>query len=450
MAIRDTELLDETTNPPTTGTENHIDDILWLGRTDYTISVHEPTTGELDVQFTMAEMMSIHDMLLLEDHHHPPNTDNQQEQEQQQQQILRQYLLPNRSDPNTPRNKNHNEKDITNRAVSSSFSSSSPRTEYGMIVTPNGHVAYRHLYTGQIMWVASEAFFNTPAVYAFDAKSGHSIRVDIVPDVISPHGTMEYVSTELQKQLYQHHHSSGNNPYHDAAMTMNEPVFGALPGTGQIYAIPLLQKVTTAATSATTNGGSGYLHQPQQQYDSTSMTKANTIPDAARAYVSGTHDTNMNQYAQQQQQSLYCQPNSPHYPRCLNYNNNIYNGGFGPDRYHPNNNNHHHHHQFQNRPFRNKFPNALSDVSSFSYPNHDDDDDEMEDGVVSNGGAIVPFYHPDYGYQYIPPNHFYTINTEWNEQYRRKKRYKKFMRIITAWFLPTVVAALFVTVRCCW
>jgi hypothetical protein len=46
------------------------DDILWLGRTDYTISVHEPMTGVLDVQFTMAEMMSIHDMLLIEENHH--------------------------------------------------------------------------------------------------------------------------------------------------------------------------------------------------------------------------------------------------------------------------------------------------------------------------------------------------------------------------------------------
>jgi hypothetical protein len=476
MAIRETDdvledIETDTTTKTTTSTEkNHNDssntkndkqdDILWLGRTDYTISVHEPITGELDVQFTMAEMMSIHDMLLLENnnhHHHPTSSSSNQNH---QQQILRQYLLPHRSDPNTQSTQSNHIHDTddtiigTDRAVSSSSSSSTTRTEssflYGLIATPNGHVAYRHLYTGQIVWVAPEAFLNTPAVYAFDAKSGRSIRVDIVPDVISPHGTMEYVSNELQKQLYEHHSdatSTGHNPYQEVATAMNEPVFGALPGTGQIYAIPLLQK---GASSATTNvrmdGVSGYLN--QQQSESTSVMKTNTIPDAARAYVSGGIHGNINQnvYNHDYQQSHYCHPNSPHYPRCLNYGYNIHNSG-GPDRYGYN------HNHFQNRPIRNTFPNTLSDVSSFQY--HDqhgygntragqnsNDDDAVGDAT----GAVVPFYHPDYGYQYIPPDHFYTINTEWNEQYRRKKRYKKFMRVITSWFLPTVVAALFVTV----
>jgi hypothetical protein len=419
-------------------------DILWLGRTDYTISVHEPMTGELDVQFTMAEMMSIHDMLLMEDnphhHHHHPN-----QHLYQQQQILRQYLLPNTQSKNI--NREDTDEIVTDQAVSSSHFSST-RTEssimYGLIATPNGHVAYRHLYTGQIIWVAPETFFNTPAVYAFDAKSGRSLQVDIVPDVIAPHGTIEYVSNELQKQLYQHYSettsSTGrhSNPYRDVATAMNEPVFGSLPGTGQIYAIPLLQKVPTTSTT------------PNVGMESTSMMTANTIPDAARAYVSGNtnHNTDMNHYNQYyQQQSHYCHPNSPHYPRCLNYGNYLHSNNNGPDRY---NNNH----NLPNRKFRKTFPNTASDVSSFHYINRRHDHtqigrtmDDYDDDTMGTNGAIVPFYHPDYGYQYIPPDHFYTINTEWNEQYRRKKRYKKFMRIVTSWFLPTVVAALFVTVR---
>ena len=380
------------------------DDILWLGRTDYTISVHEPTTGDLDVQFTMAEMMSIHDMLLLEN-----DSDNQKKD--QQQQLLRQYLLPQNS-----LIENDNDDTMTHRAVSSS--SSSTRAAYGMIATPNGHVAYRNLYTGQIVWVAAEAFLNTPAVYAFDAKTGRSIRVDIVPDVISPHGTMEYVSNELQKQFYEQQYHQ--NPY-DSTMGMNEPVFGAIPGTGQIYAIPLIQKVAP--------------HQKQLQH---------SIPDAARAYVTGQHGMHQHYthpYDQPplQQQPPYCHPNSPHYPRCLNhYGNHIYGSG-GPDRYIP-----YDHH----RPFRNKFPNALSDVSSIQSSKVGYDDTRAaDDDAVGSSGAIVPFYHPDYGYQYIPPDHFYTINTEWNEQYRRRKRYKKIMRTVTSWLVPTIVAALFVTVR---
>ena len=185
-------------------------------------------------------------------------------------------------------------------------------------------------------------------------------------------------------------------------------------------------------------------HHPQQQYDSTFMT--NTIPDAARAYVSGTQgSSNMNNNYNQnyQQPSQSCHPNSPHYPRCLKNGYNIHNGG-GADRYNPNGYNHNH---FQNRHFRNTFPNTLSDVSSFQYGkngvgHHSNDDSD----AVDASDAIVPFFHPDYGYQYIPPDHFYTISTEWNEHYRRKKRFNKFKRIITSWFLPTVVAALFVLV----
>ena len=467
MAIRQTEDTTKTnTDESEAQNENGNDDILWLGRTDYTISVHEPITGELDVQFTMAEMMSIHDMLFLEEEHqqqhpHPPN-------QQEQQQILQQYLLPHRSDRKSHRSSYNNNKNTdhsigddspTHRAISSSTRTES--TMYGMIATPNGHVAYRNLYSGHIVWVATETFLHTPAVYAFDATSGRSLRVDIVPDVISPHGTMEYVLNELQEQLYEHNHHFDttdrlDRPY-DTVMMMNEPVFGALPGTGQIYAIPLLQKGVTTTTTTNTN--------VPPLSDATSVTT--TIPDAARAYVSGTlgyhnHNNNNNnndQYYQEQpmqqhQQLLYCHPNSPHYPRCLNSGNSIHGGGSsvggGPDRYNPygyNHNNNHYH--YNNRQFRNnKFPHTLSDVSSFQYPKHQHgyDDTGSEDGVVGNS-AIVPFYHPDYGYQYIPPNHFYTINTEWNEQYRRRKRYKKYMRIVTSWIVPTVVAALFVTVR---
>ena len=168
---RETELLDHTDTTETTTDKNHNgsnnnnneDDILWLGRTDYTISVHEPMTGEFDVQFTMAEMMSIHDMLLLENNHQHPSSSSSSNQNRQQQ-LLRQYLLPHRADPNTPNiNENHDTDDIvTDRAVSSSSTRTTESSFlYGLIATPNGHIAYRHLYTGQIMWVAPEAFLNT-------------------------------------------------------------------------------------------------------------------------------------------------------------------------------------------------------------------------------------------------------------------------------------------------
>ena len=45
--------------------------------------------------------------------------------------------------------------------------------------------------------------------------------------------------------------------------------------------------------------------------------------------------------------------------------------------------------------------------------------------------AVVPFYHPDFGY--IPPEHFYTLN-----QNPQRHKYKKLLRILGSWLLPTI------------
>ena len=69
-----------------------------------------------------------------------------------------------------------------------------------IITTPGGNVAYRDPVSGEIAWVA-QGSFATPVAFALDATTGATLDVDIVPDAVLPHGSNEYLSRELQRQL---------------------------------------------------------------------------------------------------------------------------------------------------------------------------------------------------------------------------------------------------------
>jgi hypothetical protein len=447
LAIRETI---SNVDASTTGTTNEVD-LLWIGRTDSTISVHNPQTGELEVQFTMAEMNSLQEILFHDSEaktRDPPITNPLQSRHETQQK-MRQYLLPHTTSTTLGDEENDNlPPPVKHVTAASSRLSSSAVTQFGLIATPNGHVAYRNLFTGQILWVMppDQTWTNTPAVYAFDANTKRAIPVEIVPDAISPHGTLEYVSNTLQQQLYERHDFTTNRPnhYHHPYESMHEPVFGSLPGTGQIYAIPLLQKVSSSTTTTTA------LNRVTPMYDTYDYVndpkklewegaRSDHIPDIARAYVKhnsySQYDPNL---SPQHQTSTVCHPNNPLYPNCVTHGNKF----GGHDQYYkPNHQTQHH------QRGRTTFPNTISNAASFHRPMNIDDDTTDADDMIESG-AIVPFYHPDYGYQYIPPNHFYTLHTnEWKQENRRRKQYRKIRRILTSWFLPTVVAAIFVMVR---
>jgi len=59
-------------------------------------------------------------------------------------------------------------------------------------------------------------------------------------------------------------------------------------------------------------------------------------------------------------------------------------------------------------------------------------------------GAIVLFYHQDFGY--LPLEHFYTINNNYPDPNCCK--YKKFLQILGSW-LPLTIALIFVVLLSC-
>jgi hypothetical protein len=66
-----------------------------------------------------------------------------------------------------------------------------------IIATPNGNVAFRNADTGDIEWVAEEAF-DSPVAFAMLSSTGVLLGVDILPDMPVPSSSSEYISRELQ------------------------------------------------------------------------------------------------------------------------------------------------------------------------------------------------------------------------------------------------------------
>jgi serine/threonine protein kinase len=125
-----------------------------------------------------------------------------------------------------------------------------------LLATPNGILAFMDSETGQVAWVA-EDLFDSPIAYAVDAASGASVPVSIIPDAAMPHGSTDYLTREIERQVAVLRSEA------DALLGEDEQtIVGTLP-TGQLYAMPIggvsLSSSTSALTTVqqTLNSGAG-------------------------------------------------------------------------------------------------------------------------------------------------------------------------------------------------
>lgn len=334
--------------------------VIWLGRVDYQVSVQESRSGDLDVRFASSRIMSVNDMLLGSDAHQPWQADRR------------------RSHGLMPKKNNNN----PFQEQSSFLLSSKPPP--ALVATPNGNVAYRNPQSGTIQWVADECF-HAPVAFAVDSATGSSLGIDIVPDAVMPHGSPDYVTREMERQM-ELAMMAGDDWTADQGDDDDQTLVGSLP-SGELFAMPLVkrQKVSSigqkhstsaAASSANPNGRSFHVSRVSQ--------------------LSGRQHSHFNHEQKHGAIKKGCHPGSPYFPGCLVSTSD---GGFGRD----------------------------SDGSYLSEaaPNMD-------------GGAIVPFYHPDFGY--VPPKHHFTLK---NGESESRRRYRKSMKVFGHW-LPAAIAFLFV------
>eukprot|EP00977_Amphora_coffeiformis_P014906 scaffold4244_cov167-Amphora_coffeaeformis.AAC.19 len=251
--------------------------VVWLGRTDRTVLIHEPRSGALDVKVGAAQILSINEMVVAK-------------------------ALGEESDE-TP---------SASRRSSLLLEGAAPSTRSGSLVaTPGGHLAWRDYDSGTIIWVAKERF-SVPVVYGIDAQSGDSIIVDLVPDAAMSQGSEEYLSKELLRQYNLLKSDSGSLDGSGNLIPEEHTIVGSLPN-GQLYALPF--------------GGKrhGFHHVPTTQ--SLPAAAASTAEMRAGSTVSSGGHSRLPHHSSYQHTGdrkggkpllkRNCQPGSPQYPSCL-------------------------------------------------------------------------------------------------------------------------------------
>jgi hypothetical protein len=243
----------------------------------------------------------------------------------------------------------------------------------------------------------AEETFSTPVAFALDAASGKSVHIETVPDAVVPHGSPEYVSKEMERHL------------HDitAAGGEGEPIVGALPGTGQLFAMPLGDRTTKADESRKQHTHSLAALSSAQSSSTTAVAKPKpTIHSIATSAGRQHAQFYQHHHDASRKNSKGCGPGSAHFPGCLNVGSS--------DR---------------RDPFSRGHPGGFNFLSK----------GESEEG----DSALVPLYHPHYGY--IPPEHFYAhIGQGPHFPHRSsQKNYQRMLRILGSW-LPPTIALIFV------
>jgi Protein kinase domain len=365
------------------------DDVLWIGRVDYSVSIHEPRSGELDVQFRSSELLSVQDMLLdpgaasgsdSDVQYHP--VDLLQQRGHQQQHLLPQVASGVQSSGEGRVG------DEDKNGQYTTASSEPPRKLFSLVATPSGNVAYQDLDTGKIVWVAQE-IFATPVAYALDSSTGASLELDIVPDAIVPDGTADYVSKEMQRQLELRTHSISDD-------LEPETIVGSLPGSGQLFAMPLgKQKITGSEIKPHTATMASSVAMTKQQHGSFVSSGRRTASHSSFGHDNTIH----HQLGGTHQRQYHCTPGSSQYPHCL-----------AERRKHPSQR------------------NFLTGPAGHAF---------------QRDGAIVPFFHPDFGYQYMPMEHWHESGHP-QTLHQNRKKYQKIFRVLGSW-LPPLIALIFVS-----
>lgn len=102
-----------------------------------------------------------------------------------------------------------------------------------LIVTPSGHIGYRQ--SSSLVWLNNA--FAIPVAHAMDASTGKSVSIQLVPDATLPLDDVSYIGQEMERQL-------------SVVRNNEETIVGALPDTGELYAMPLSSSDMGAISSS--------------------------------------------------------------------------------------------------------------------------------------------------------------------------------------------------------
>ena len=333
-------------------------DVVWIGRLEHSVTVHDLQKNTVDVEFSVAEILSVEEMIhgkhsgpssifVRDDDlaHQDTSNDSQNgpEGDDMMQRLFTEYFTEALRHPSP------GSRILTLPAPDETVIVDSNGNKFNnngggrggnsfLVSTPGGNVAFRDSISSDLGWVAFEMTKN-PVVYAIEGVTGEKIRVNVLPDGSTSDSSASdsndgNVPQIFEKQIASLIYSSmltsdsmdcsdETNSKDCRAITLAEQ--GSIVGTlqdGQLYALPLGERSPLRLPQLPLG-----LPQPSQKLKQDGMDQIHSKPlnqyhaigfNDDNSDGSGDSDTGDKQHLHVDPRFISsCTPKSPLYPGCL-------------------------------------------------------------------------------------------------------------------------------------
>lgn len=184
---------DEEILPPSLEGRN----VVWIGRLEHAVTVHDLQKGTVDIEFSVAQILSVDEMIRGDQHslsslvvggdsknNDMGSTEGSNFDEDDMERIFTKYIAEALRHPNDgdrllslPAPNDFDEEDPTINNVDTRGSSF-------LVTTPDGNVAFRDDSSSSFGWVSFK-LLSSPVVYAIEASTGQKIKVNIIGDAVT-------------------------------------------------------------------------------------------------------------------------------------------------------------------------------------------------------------------------------------------------------------------------
>ena len=341
-------------------------DVVWIGRLEHSVTVHDLQQNTVDVEFSVAEILSVDEMihgrgsdrsslLIRDDGSSSPSnkdsSDTSHDEDDIMQRLFTEYIAEALRHPRSGNriltlpapddgivvDNNDNKFDNTAYASAAAGGGSS-----FLVSTPGGNVAFRDSISSDLGWVAFE-MMNNPVVYAIEGVTGEKIRVHVLPDGSTTADTsasdpsQDSIPQIFEQQIASLIYSSlltsepdsedcsdvsNNEECRAIVLAEQGSVVGALQD-GQLYALPLGERSPSRLHQLPLG-----LPQPNPKSKEDSVEQIHSKP-LNQHHAIGFHDHNTDDSSGDldagDKQHVHvdprfmssCTPESPLYPGCL-------------------------------------------------------------------------------------------------------------------------------------
>lgn len=253
-------------------------DLFWIGRVDYSVSVYDLSSREVDVSFANSYILSVEEMIkesgrntntaaatkttTSNSNFFTPNTrssssydlDVNQEIDEKNRKISTVKINDNGSVDSFLQDKaiavqthlDHSYDENDEKVHDEDSERQLDTMNHIVLSNPNGNIGFHNTRSKRIEWVVTEVF-STAVAFALSSSSGTSFPVYILPDAPDQSiSSSDYVKKQMQRQLNQFidQFQTGDGTGNQVDTRSPTTIVGNFPN-GELFALPLGPIVTT-------------------------------------------------------------------------------------------------------------------------------------------------------------------------------------------------------------